>query len=214
MASDDAELKDRLLVAAQHLFAQHGRDGVSLRDIAELARATHGSIRHHYGTKDNLYLAALMQLPSIGDLDKEAPLPPEATLSPSEGEQQLRLFVHQFVAFQTKAGRHQVAAMGLIRAEMSREDGPDPVFYKRVISPGHDRIKGLVRSIRPDIDDEDVLEILTFNIIFQCVMMRIGQGIVLKRLKRRRLTKKDIAQIADVITEVTLFGLRQYRHDR
>lgn len=214
MTSDDDELKNRLLVAAQHLFAQHGRDGVSLREIAELAGATHGSIRHHFGTKENLYLAALIQLQSIGDMSEEAPLPPEGTPSPGEAEQQLRLFIHRFVAFQAKAGRQQAAAMGLIRAEMSRKDGPDPVFYKRVISPGHDRIKRLVSSIRPDIDNDDVLEILTFNIIFQCVMMRIGQGIVLKRLKRRRLTKSDIAQVADVIAEVNLFGLRKYRYGR
>lgn len=207
MSSDDTELKNRLLVAAQRLFAQRGREGVSLRDIAEEAQATHGSIRHHFGTKDNLYLASLLQIRSLDHLAKEAPITADHPISPADGEAQLRDFVRHFVAFQAKRGRDQVAAMGLIRAEMSKDGGPDPVFYKRVISPGHDRIKRIVRSIRPDINDESTLEILAFNVIFQCVMIRIGRGIVLNRLGKRKLSRRDIDQIANLIAETTISGL-------
>ena len=95
----------------------------------------------------------------------------------------------------------------MIRAEIMQDGCPDPVFYERVIRPAHDRMKQVVQSIRPDIDDDETLEILAFNIIFQCVMIRIGNGIVLKRLKRQRLTRRDTDRIAELIADTALMGL-------
>lgn len=208
MVPEEQELKERLLVAAQRLFAERGRDAVSLRDIADEAGATHGSIRHHFGTKDNLYLASLLRVQSMGDMLETVPLPQRGPSTPTEGEEQLRTFIQRFVAFQAMTGRDQTASMGLIRAEMLKDGGPDPVFYNRVISPGHDRIKRIIKAIRPDIEDESALEVLAFNVIFQCVMIRIGHGIVLTRLGKRELSKKDVANIARLIADTTITGLR------
>ncbi|MEM7671360.1 MAG: helix-turn-helix domain-containing protein [Pseudomonadota bacterium] len=135
MTSDDAQLKQRLLDAALRLFAEHGRDGVSLRDIADEAEATHGSIRHHFGTKDNLYLAAIMQIRSIDSSLPELDRLPEPGFSPADGEEKLRQFVRHFVAFQAKASQDRIVSLGMIRAEVMRDGGPDPVFYERVIRP-------------------------------------------------------------------------------
>ena len=209
MKSDDPELKQRLLDAALQLFAEHGRDGVSLRDIAEKAGATHGSIRHHFGTKDDLYLTATLQLTSIDLLIKGAPFPHKEPASPEDGERQLIHFVKRFVVIQARTGQNAEASLGMMRAEFMQDGGPDPVFYERVIRPGHENVKRILHAIRPDIDDDETLEILAFNIIFQCVMIRIGNGIVLKRLKKQRLTRRDADRIAGLIADTTLMGLHQ-----
>ncbi|MEM9914111.1 MAG: CerR family C-terminal domain-containing protein [Planctomycetota bacterium] len=207
MDSDNAELKGRLLDAALQLFAERGQDRVSLRDIATEAGATHGSIRHHFGTKENLYLEAVMQiepmdLPGRDWSDLES-------ISPEEGADRLRVMVKDFVSYQVRIGADRSAALGLLRAEVLRDGGPDPVFYKRVIHPGHEKLKRIMKAIRPDIEDEQVLEILAFNVIFQCVMVRIGRGIILKRLRKRTLTRKDADRIAHLISELTLAGLQE-----
>ncbi|MEL6340446.1 MAG: CerR family C-terminal domain-containing protein [Myxococcota bacterium] len=208
MKSDDAQLKQRLLDAALHLFAEHGRDGVSVRDIAEKARATHGSIRHHFGTKDNLYLAAIMQLKSIDSFLPNLDPLQELGIRHVSNEEQLRHMVRHFVTFQAKASQDRIASLGMIRAEVTREGGPDPVFYDRVIRPAHDRMKQILQSIRPDITDDETLEIIAFNIIFQCVMIRIGNRIVLKRLGKRKLTRRDTDRIAELIADTALEGLK------
>ncbi|MEM9372190.1 MAG: CerR family C-terminal domain-containing protein [Planctomycetota bacterium] len=206
MAGSDERLRERLLDAALHLFAEHGRDGVSLREIALEAGATHGSIRHHFGTKDNLYISALMRIRSMDLLVDDGAN--DRPGSVAEGEAALKEMVSAFLDFQARIGSDHVAALGLIRAEVARDGGPDPVFYERIIRPGHEKLKLILQSIRPDIEDDETLEILAFNIIFQCVMVRIGRGIVLKRLRKRTLNRKDRDRIAYLIIETTLCGLR------
>lgn len=51
--------RDRVLDAAERLFAERGLDAVSVRDITREAGANLGAINYHFGTKDNLIRAVL-----------------------------------------------------------------------------------------------------------------------------------------------------------
>lgn len=52
--------RERLLMAAQHLFADHGVNGVGLRDIAKAAgHKNANSIRYHFGSKESLIKAII-----------------------------------------------------------------------------------------------------------------------------------------------------------
>lgn len=59
--SDAAAERTRLLVtrAALAVFAERGFAGASLRDIAAKAGSAHGLIRHHFGSKDGIWRAAV-----------------------------------------------------------------------------------------------------------------------------------------------------------
>jgi AcrR family transcriptional regulator len=49
---------ERLILAAERLYADHGLDGISLRQIAEAAgQKNHASIQYHFGSKDALLRA-------------------------------------------------------------------------------------------------------------------------------------------------------------
>ena len=50
---------ERILAAAADLFAQHGFDGVSTRQIAAATDLNIATIHHHVGTKRDLYLAVV-----------------------------------------------------------------------------------------------------------------------------------------------------------
>ncbi|WP_264425320.1 TetR/AcrR family transcriptional regulator [Novosphingobium sp. KCTC 2891] len=54
-----AESKAAILAAAECLFAREGFDGASTRDIAAQAGVTLNLIAHHFGTKENLFIAAV-----------------------------------------------------------------------------------------------------------------------------------------------------------
>ncbi len=47
--------RDRLLDAAEELFATHGYDGASLRDIAGVAKVPFGLATYYFGTKEELF---------------------------------------------------------------------------------------------------------------------------------------------------------------
>lgn len=58
---------DRLIEVAERLFAEHGLDGVSLRQIAaEAGTSNNSAVRYHFGSKDALVTAIIeYRLPPI-----------------------------------------------------------------------------------------------------------------------------------------------------
>ncbi len=56
---DGPSTRRRILRAALKAFARHGFDGVSLRTIANDAGVNHQLIAHHFGSKQDLWDAAL-----------------------------------------------------------------------------------------------------------------------------------------------------------
>lgn len=53
------ETRERLLDAAERLFAERGLDAVSVRDITEAAEANTAAIHYHFGSKQDLIAATL-----------------------------------------------------------------------------------------------------------------------------------------------------------
>lgn len=49
------DTRDRILDAAERLFADHGFDGTSLRQITDDARANLAAVNYHFGSKEDLY---------------------------------------------------------------------------------------------------------------------------------------------------------------
>jgi TetR/AcrR family transcriptional regulator len=56
---DARATRERLLLAAESLFARKGFDGTRLREVAQLAGATVPLLCHHFGSKDALYESVL-----------------------------------------------------------------------------------------------------------------------------------------------------------
>jgi len=52
--------KKQILKAALKVFAREGFPNGKLRDIAEIAETTHSLIRHHFGSKDDLWKAVVV----------------------------------------------------------------------------------------------------------------------------------------------------------
>lgn len=49
------DTRDRILDAAERLFAAHGFDGTSLRQITEAAEVNLAAVNYHFGSKEELY---------------------------------------------------------------------------------------------------------------------------------------------------------------
>lgn len=49
--------KEQILSAAEEMFAEQGFERVSLRAISEKAGVSHSLIRHHFGSKEQIWMA-------------------------------------------------------------------------------------------------------------------------------------------------------------
>src|SRR5207247_7550083 len=59
MSNRDLETRERLLKAAERLFAERGFKKVTVRDICRAARANVEAVNYHFGDKDGLYREVL-----------------------------------------------------------------------------------------------------------------------------------------------------------
>jgi len=59
MSHPDEETLDRILIAAESLFAENGYDGTTLRQITRQAKVNLAAVNYHHGDKESLYLEIL-----------------------------------------------------------------------------------------------------------------------------------------------------------
>lgn len=59
--SSSASARDRILTAAEELFAEHGYDRTSTARLAQAAEVPQGLIFYHFGTKQDLLLSLLRE---------------------------------------------------------------------------------------------------------------------------------------------------------
>jgi AcrR family transcriptional regulator len=73
---DAAATREAILAAARELFAAHGVDGVSVRDIAAAAGVNHALVHRYFGAKSDMVAAILASeaevVSSMGRLDLDA----------------------------------------------------------------------------------------------------------------------------------------------
>jgi AcrR family transcriptional regulator len=59
MIPADKQTLDRILITAETLFAEHGYDGTTLRQITQQAKVNLAAVNYHHGDKESLYLEIL-----------------------------------------------------------------------------------------------------------------------------------------------------------
>ena len=149
----DLETRDRLLKAAEHLFAERGFKNVTVRDICRAARANVAAVNYHFGDKLGLYRAVLR-----ADMDAVR----QASESAREAgrgqppDEQLRRYMMIWIRRMLTPGRETVHR--LIQHEMS---DPTPLLdemVEQVVRPRLEYLSGVVaRMLGRDPTDPIVL---------------------------------------------------------
>ncbi|TDF62198.1 TetR/AcrR family transcriptional regulator [Cupriavidus sp. L7L] len=132
----EASKRERVLDAAERLFAEGGFDGVSMRDIAAAAEVGLPLIVYHFETKQNLYRALFDRRKTLFDARLEALRTPLA-----DGEDPVEHLVRAFVE-------------PVIRIQ-DREEG---VAYAKLVAREASDPKAAVRSVVADYFDPFAME--------------------------------------------------------
>ena len=92
----DGDTRAAILAAARRVFAQHGLDGASVREVAEAARVNNAMIYYHFKDKEDLYRAVLSNsFSAMTDIWSDPVFTSKSTV-----RRKLEKYVESFIRFQ------------------------------------------------------------------------------------------------------------------
>jgi TetR/AcrR family transcriptional regulator, regulator of cefoperazone and chloramphenicol sensitivity len=197
----DTETRERLLTAAERLFADHGFKDVTVRDICRAARANVAAVNYHFGDKLGLYREVLQSA-----IDRMRRTNDEARLAGAgqTAEEQLRRYIAVFARRVLGPGSDTVHK--LINREMQ---SPTPAFDALVdqgLRPRIDYLAALIGEIIgcPPTDRRVIRCVASV----QTQMIAYLPNPMVTRLGFANTpTPENIAEIAEHLAEFSLAGV-------
>jgi TetR/AcrR family transcriptional regulator, regulator of cefoperazone and chloramphenicol sensitivity len=198
-ATGDRETRDRLLKAAERLFAGRGFKEVTVREICREAEANVAAVNYHFGDKLGLYRSVVR---TVLDAMREVTESAQRAGAAKPPEEQLRIYIDIFLR---QLLRPESQAMHAI---VNREiTDPTPALddlLEQGVRPRINYLAGVIaRMIGCEPSDERVL---------RCVMSVQAQSIMYARHNpvAERLGfrfKRTAAQIDDAVQHVADFSI-------
>ncbi len=188
--------------AALWVFAEHGYEAASVREITGRAKVNHGAITYHFGGKEALYREVLR---SVRETLSAQPLISLASMEDHEPAAALRLFIRQTLAPLAEAARVRRSLRVFaweqlkptkVRQRLSREEPFPTVLLARAV----------VRRLMPRAD-ERTLGIATAWLLGQTfTFLRDGEWLAEPPFSLA-LDRAGVAVIAETLADLSLNGL-------
>lgn len=190
----------RLVEAAREVFAEHGFQGATVREICRRADANVAAVNYHFGSKHGLLSEAL-------NFNRLKALQSATEMSDASPEMRLRMFIHDFMLMlldENNASR-QCQMMARELAD------PTPALDKIVIeaiAPLHEFMGRLVREIAGrKMHDVDVRRSV-YSILGQCLFYRNSHPVLQRLTPALHYDRKEIEAIARHIADFSLLALQ------
>lgn len=152
--------REKLIQAAQKIVDREGFQGLTTRQVARESGLNAAAVNYHFGSKENITLALWIEyfnnlsewLVDLGNMDK----------SP---EEKLRYFFEMYINF---AFENTQLYQGMAAEILLRKDFPGMV-KKAIKEKAFDVLKGIMKEVRGDLDDEK-LGLMVLQVI-SCVVV-------------------------------------------
>ena len=188
--------QDRLLEASAHLFAEHGYDGVSMRQIARATDITQAAIYHHFPTKSDLYIEAIRHIYS----GRTSALVSQVAQQ-KDPEKQLAMLVRSLLEVFEEQPQFR------------------RIYFRELLAGDQERLQIMVGNIFPELRNllDAILKELSPEADSHLIVLTVS-GLLLHHLEARKLSEfmdsgrpehQDIDTLANHITGILLHGVRK-----
>jgi AcrR family transcriptional regulator len=194
-----------LIEAAERLFAEHGYAAVGIRELAAAAGANVSAIQYHFGSKAELYLAAIrnaLTQPEIEETWALLSTPPRNRL---DAGRRLAAFVRAFLGRLLDEGELKSCARLMLREAMQPGEAVDMVVND-FVAPHEELIVGVVRVLAPGLTPEQELAHAR-SVLGQVLHYLVFRPFIERRWPTSSLTPADVDAIADHVARFSLGGL-------
>lgn len=195
--------REDLLAAAERLFAEHGYAAVGIREIAAAAGANVSAIKYHFGSKRDLYLAALRAAVSQPVIEETWDLLAEPPRSRAEAGRLLVAFVRRWLGTLMIQPEVSSCTRLVLREALRPSEGLD-LIVRDFGEPHEERLDALVRVLAPRLAEPERL-VAVRAILGQLVHYLVFRAFLEHRMGR--FGPADVLRIADDLARFTLRGL-------
>lgn len=204
----DAGTKNRLRAAGRKVFAEHGLQNATVREICDLAGANVAAVSYHFGSKEKLYLAVLQDY--IEHENRRNPR--EQGITPqSTPEERLRAYVRSFLLQTLGDGDPVNERLGrLLTLEFIEPSQYFGEIFERHCRPTHNLLLEIVRNMLPGADALDASRCAS-SIISQCVLFDFAKEAITRMSPELELKASNIESITDFIMEFSLGGIERLK---
>lgn len=193
--------KQRLLIAAEEVFAERGFTGASVRDITGRAGVNIAAINYYFGDKEKLYTEALKAaVECANDGPGFAPGLPEGT-PPVE---KLRGFIRFMTARMHATARP--SAMRLVMREMAHPSAVAREVILNFIRPKAFLLRAIMEELLPGADPRRLL-MCCFSVMGQILFYRQNRPVVELMFGKDQVDALGLELVTDHITSFTLAAL-------
>jgi AcrR family transcriptional regulator len=216
-ANREDDARARLLAAAGPVFAKHGFDRATVREICGNAGVNIASVGYYFGDKFGLYREVFRMI--RGQCHDELPQSPTDASGReiSDPRELIYLLIYHLLS-RMLARDDSGWESQLMMREMNH---PTAVFAEMVeesFRPHFERMMTTLAALSPTDTPVHVLEQLTLSAVGQCLYYRVGAGVVKRLIPPERLAAEFTVQsLARHIAAVTIAaaegGLAMQHHE-
>jgi AcrR family transcriptional regulator len=203
-AGDDRTTRQRLLRAARHVFAEHGYDRATGKEICRRAGVNTAAVNYYFGGVDGLYDAVVREAHDrVVTFDALT----AAVADKVDAKARLRAFIESFVR-----GLTGPASASWVLRVLGREIvSPSPVFdalREKELLPKSRLLRSIVAELTGLSEDHPAVARGCISVIAPCIMLLVLDRRTLRRLAPSiRLTADDTDALVDHLVRFALAGL-------
>jgi len=210
-APQELGTKARLLQAGRKIFAEHGLENATIRDICSQAGANVAAVNYHFGGKEKLYIAVLQDY-----IEKENERHPRdaGVTEQSPPEERLRVYLRSFLLQTLGDGTPENDRLGKLLTQEFIE--PSQYFgeiFEKHCRPTHNMLLDIVRQMLPG-ESETVISRCASSIIGQCVLFDVAKEAISRMSPELVLKAENMDNIVDFILNFSLGGIKSLQLSR
>lgn len=193
--------RGKLLQAAGLIFAEHGYQAATVREICARAGANVAAVNYYFGDKLGLYTEVLRA--SICAAHGEAMGEALAAKTPEEALRRFIAGMLQRMFGADRAGWN----IRIMAHEIARPTPALPHVIDEVMRPNYQRLREIVGKILGLEPDDDTTRLCAHSVIGQVVHYAIGGPVIKLLWPDLKMTPERLQQIATHIADFTLCSL-------
>jgi AcrR family transcriptional regulator len=197
----------RLIDAAAHVFAEHGFQAATVRDICTRAGANIAAVNYHFRDKAGLYLAVLRHSMNAGG----QPEPREIAANAATPEDALRLMISSMLRRMHGPATGPACHFRIMVHEMVQPTEALPRIVEEIIGPNHAAMRQILSRLLGKPPDDDVTRLCAHSIVGQVVHYAHAGPMIALLWPDLRMTPERLDAIATHISEFSLSAIQHFR---